>query len=527
MASRQSEGARKTSDSADAAKPKSKRIARTIRSASSKKPKRSDETPSLFPDLPERIQVERSITTMGFFSVHSGIPADGNLERTVQLERNTEEGRVDAKATIASLRATGGFPGVEEQDVYYAILSAVTEAMAHGEEIPVPISFSPGELLRRMSKSNSGPNYTALKQQLKRLAGTTVVSEKSVYRSATGRWENSDHVFRIIDALIIKGETLDDGTVSDEHLIWLSPWQVENLIGHHRLMVDYQRYLLLSKPIARAIVPYLQLWLYASKKSGKQRCERYYDKLCELLGITVEKMPSKIRKQLGPPFQELIEAGYISGWSIEQAPGVFKKRYKLVFRHGNAFDDVELLGAAEESPRSDDNLSDDETRSFIATLVAAGVWDREARKLTRGLTREAWGRALQIVEFVREREKDGGLEDPGAFLAHLLRADRAEPVAILSKDRAKRPRAEPGARLPETIDAEIQRQAAAELEAHRVRESETNEIIRSLTPTQKAEIHARAFVEMQRDFPSSNSWVPTVKEQQLEVIFRRLVRELF
>ena len=527
MASRRSEGARKASDTADAARPTSKRIARTIRSASSKKPKRSDETPSLFPDLPERIQVERSITTMGFFSVHSGIPADGNLERTVQLERNTEEGRVDAKATIASLRATGGFPGVEEQDVYYAILSAVTEAMAHGEEVPVPISFSPGELLRRMGKSNSGPNYTALKQQLKRLAGTTVVSEKSVYRSATGRWENSDHVFRIIDALIIKGETLDDGTVSDEHLIWLSPWQVENLIGHHRLIVDYQRYLLLSKPIARAIVPYLQLWLYASKKSGKQRCERYYDKLCELLGITVEKMPSKIRKQLGPPFQELIEAGYISGWSIEQAPGVFKKRYKLVFRHGNAFDDVELLGAAEESPRSDDNLSDDETRSFIATLVAAGVWDREARKLTRGLTREAWGRALQIVEFVREREKDGGLEDPGAFLAHLLRADRAEPVAILSKDRAKRPRAEPGARLPETIDAEIQRQAAAELEAHRVRESETNEIIRSLTPTQKAEIHARAFVEMQRDFPSSNSWVPTVKEQQLEVIFRRLVRELF
>ena len=527
MASRRSEGARKASDTADAARPTSKRIARTIRSASSKKPKRSDETPSLFPDLPERIQVERSITTMGFFSVHSGIPADGNLERTVQLERNTEEGRVDAKATIASLRATGGFPGVEEQDVYYAILSAVTEAMAHGEEVPVPISFSPGELLRRMGKSNSGPNYTALKQQLKRLAGTTVVSEKSVYRSATGRWENSDHVFRIIDALIIKGETLDDGTVSDEHLIWLSPWQVENLIGHHRLMVDYQRYLLLSKPIARAIVPYLQLWLYASKKSGKQRCERYYDKLCELLGITVEKMPSKIRKQLGPPFQELIEAGYISGWSIEQAPGVFKKRYKLVFRHGNAFDDVELLGAAEESPRSDDNLSDDETRSFIATLVAAGVWDREARKLTRGLTREAWGRALQIVEFVREREMDGGLEDPGAFLAHLLRADRAEPVAILSKDRAKRPRAEPGARLPETIDAEIQRQAAAELEAYRARESETNEIIRSLTPTQKAEIHARAFVEMQRDFPSSNSWVPTVKEQQLEVIFRRLVRELF
>ncbi|MBK6317040.1 MAG: hypothetical protein IPF53_22830 [Blastocatellia bacterium] len=64
------------------------------------------------------------------------------MERTVKVSRNTPEGRVDGKATIAAHKATGGFCGIEEQDLYYAILSAITEAVALGDEIPVPIAFS-------------------------------------------------------------------------------------------------------------------------------------------------------------------------------------------------------------------------------------------------------------------------------------------------------------------------------------------------------------------------------------------------
>jgi hypothetical protein len=496
--------------------------------APTKRARREETNLSLFPYLPERIQIERSVSTMGFFSVKSGIPADGNLERTVKVSRNTPEGRIDGKSTIAAHKATGGFCGIEEQDVYYAILSAITEAVALGDEIPVPIAFSPGELLRRMGKSDSGSNYEALKLQLKRLTGTTVVSEKSIFRASTNTWEDSNEVFRVIDRVVIKGEKLPDGTVSSEHLIWLSSWQIENLQGNHRLIVDYQRYLQLSRPISRAIVPYLQLWLFASRKDGRKFCERLYDQLCELLGITRETMPSRIRSQFGPACEELKAAGYISRWELKELAGLVKKRYKLVFYHGSAFGaDVEVLGPEPAPKKSEDALSADEIRAYVETLLAAGIWDREAHKLARGLTRKAMMRGLRIVDHVREREATGELENAAGFLANMLRADKVEPVEVEEQKGKRRPRREVGASLPEILDDEIQREAIAALEAHRAYENETDEIIRSLGPMQKAEIHAQAYERMYEEFPQSAQWAAKQREYQIELNFRRIVRETY
>lgn len=493
-----------------------------------KRPRREDANLSLFPDLPERIQIEKSVSTMGFFSVKSGIPADGKLERTIKVNRNTPEGRVEGKATIAALRATGGFCGIEEQDVYYAILSAVTEAIALGDEIPIPLAFPPGELLRRMGKSDSGVNYERLSRQLKRLAGTTVVSEKSLYRVSTGSWENSDEVFRIIDRVVIKGEKLADGTVSNEHLIWLSSWQIENLQGHHRLVVDYQRYLMLNRPIARAIVPYLQLWLFASRKDGKQSCERVYDQLCELLGITVETMLSRIRAQFGPSCQELQEAGYIKRWEVRQVAGLVRKRYKLVFFHGPAFgDSAEDAEIPPPPPRSEDGVTDDELRAYVDTLTSAGIWDREAHKLARGMTRATLERGLRIVEYARGLEAEGKLENSAAFLAQLLRTDKVEPVTVVDGGRKRRPRTDDAAPPLESFEADNERESIAALAAYRAYEAETDEIVRSLTATQRAEIHSRAVDQMLVEFPQSASWGPKLREKQIDLITRRIVRQTY
>lgn len=507
-------------------KPKSTEIARPRRAT---KRKTDSLTPSLFADLPDRIQVEKSVTTMGFFSVRSGIPKDGNLERTVAIERNTESGRVEAKATIAALKATGGFPGVEEQDVYYAILSAVGEAMANGEEIPMPLTFAPGELIRRMGKASSGENYKALAVQLKRLAGTTVVSERSIYRAATKTWEDSDHLFRVIDRVLTKGERKDDGAVAQEHHIWLSSWQIENLRGRHRLMVDYQRYLTLNKPIAKAIIPYLQLWLYASMREGRKRCERLYEPLCKLLDIKVEKNAANIKKQLTGPFRELVEAGYISKWAIESAGGVFAKRFKIVFFHGAAFLDMpELLEASStELDRVPPSLDKDDARQYAELLVEKGVWAREAQKLARGLTREQWARSLHIVDYVRQRNAAGQIANPGGFLAALLRADRLDPVTLEPTARGRRAADVAVAGASPEFDAEILRDAAAELTRFRAFEAETDAIIHNLAPGEKADLFEEAVKWVARDHPTSSNWSPELREKQQQVYFRRLVRQRY
>lgn len=467
---------------------------------------------------------------MGFFSVRSGVPEDGSLERTVEIERTTPAGRVKAKATIAVHKQTGGFPGVEEQDVYYAILSAVGEAMAIGEEIRMPLRFAPGELLRRMGKEPGGPNYKALGKQLKRLAGATIVSERAIYRAETDEWVSStDELFRVIDRVILKDERAPDGSVATEHYIWLSSWQLENLRARHRLLVDYQRYLKLHKPIAKAIAPYLQIWLYASRHQGK--FERLYEPLCKLLNIKVEPNPASIRKQLTAPFKELAEAGYIKSWAIEKAGGVFTKRFKIVFVHGPAFKDhpdlpyddlesVDDLGGSQ-------TLSADETRFYVQRLQEHGIWASEARKLARNLTREEWVRALRIIDYVDTQIDAREVQNKAGLLADLLRSDRREPITLKPVGARARAKDVPVTGTFPELEQQATEDAEAALAEFKRVEAETDEIIRSMAASEKAELYEMALEAVERTYPGSQQWAPQVRERQREVYFRSLVRERY
>ena len=55
--------------------------------------------------------------------------------------------------------------------------------------------------------------------------------------------------------------------------------------------------------IARVLVPLLQIWLYASQRSGL--FEKRYDEVCQLLGLRQYDHLSKITEKLGPALDEL------------------------------------------------------------------------------------------------------------------------------------------------------------------------------------------------------------------------------
>ncbi|HQR39717.1 MAG TPA: replication initiator protein A, partial [Blastocatellia bacterium] len=485
------------------------------------------------PSLPEGVQVERNLATIGFFSVAGGIPADGNLERTIDLERRTAEGRVKATATIAALKSTGGFPGVEEQDLYYAILSAVGEALSAGLEIPSPLKFAPGELLRRMGKVPSGSAYENLAKQLRCLAGTTIVSDQAVYRAATSEWVSSrEEIFRVIDRVVIRGETAPDGTVAQDHLIWLSSWQIENLRARHAFLVDYTRYRRLKKSIARALLPHLQVWLFASRNEGK--CERLYEALCQTLSIKVESQPSNIRKQFKAPLEELIDAGYLRDWSVERAADPLHKRYKIVFHHGPLFTDEllesRLLGVESQVEPPEPPSPREQGDEFVELLVSLGVWRRQAIALARmgGVDR---GRALRVIDYVKARHELGEIDNLGAYVTEMLRAEKRGEVEVNELDAGVRGASTRGrARRGVEVGAagrnaeweqEVNRNAIAELERMRAEEAETEAILASLSPTEKAALLAAASDELVRVYPKSPGWKPEVRDNQRDVIMRR------
>jgi len=87
-------------------------------------------------------------------------------------------------------------------------------------------------------------------------------------------------------------EEMDDGTVADANYIWLSAWQLENINNKFLVPIDLENIRELKNHIAKALVPLLQVWLYASKKA--ESFEKRYADLCEILTLQIYRSPSQI-----------------------------------------------------------------------------------------------------------------------------------------------------------------------------------------------------------------------------------------
>jgi hypothetical protein len=135
------------------------------------------------------------------------------------------------------------------------------------------------------------------------------------------------------------GKELPDGTVADKNYVWLSEWQLENINNNHLLPIDYESYTKLKNHIVKALIPILQVGLYATRYATQDtedlRFEKSYHDLCAFLGIKPFLYLSQIRQQVKPSLDELKNHGYISKWTIE--PTADQQDYKIIFYHGKKF----------------------------------------------------------------------------------------------------------------------------------------------------------------------------------------------
>jgi len=126
---------------------------------------------------------------------------------------------------------------------------------------------------------------------------------------------------------------LPDGTIADANYVWLSEWQLDNINRKFLVPIDLLVYRDLKNHIAKALVPLLQVWLYASQRAGS--FEKRYDELCEMLSLKVYKAPSRVTQQLKASLDELTQYGYLERWCIERTAD--KQSLKVVFVHGPKF----------------------------------------------------------------------------------------------------------------------------------------------------------------------------------------------
>ncbi len=277
---------------------------------------------------PDFVRMEKNIAAFGFFTPSS--KRIKNVPKIIRFTQTIDGNRVEARVKILG-NIEYGMPVTADQDKYLAFQKIIERVKREQGTVTNPIAFTTTELIKLLGKSRAGHHYKEVEEWLKVMKGTVIESEGAVW--IAGKKKFASDVFSLFDRAKKIGDELDDGSIADRNYVWLSSWYLENLNAHYLLPIDFETYKQLTNHVAKALVPLLQIWLYASREQGS--FEKRYSELCQTLNIAEYRYLSKIREKLAPSLNELIEYGYLDSWTVEKTSD--KKDFKIIFRHGWKF----------------------------------------------------------------------------------------------------------------------------------------------------------------------------------------------
>jgi hypothetical protein len=278
----------------------------------------------------EFTKIEKNLASLGFFTPSSKRIKDTKA-KTITFAKTIDGNRVEARATILPA-ALYGLPVTADQDKYFALQKIITDIQQRQGKVTNPITFTSAELLHLLHKyRDSGKNYKEMEEWLTVMSATTIVSEGVVYLAGRKVWAKDR--FHVFDRAVSFGKELEPGKVADKNYVWLSQWQLENINNHWLLSVDLEAYRQLRNHIAKALVPLLQIWLFASREEGS--FEKRYDELCQILNIRRYHHRSRVQEQLAPSLNELTQHRYLKSWQVEHTTD--RTGYKIILRHGDKF----------------------------------------------------------------------------------------------------------------------------------------------------------------------------------------------
>jgi hypothetical protein len=288
------------------------------------------------------IKVEKNLASLGFFTPSSR-RIRGNKQKKISITRQADGRRVEVHAVILP-SAAYGLPLTGDQDKYFALQKIICDIRRQKGEVKNPVGFTSAELLRILGlRVAAGKNYEDIVEWGKRMTLTGICSEGIIYLAGRKSWASD--TFHVFERFVSVGNEMPDGTVAAMNYVWLSDWQLENINNNHLLPVDLEAYRKLKNHIAKALVPLLQIWLYATREGGS--FEKRYRDLCQILNICQYQHLSKIREKLGPSLEELKEHCYLAGWQIRETSD--GSDFKIIFYHGDKFTRDQLT-------RNDQNL---------------------------------------------------------------------------------------------------------------------------------------------------------------------------
>lgn len=377
----------------------------------------------------EFVKIEKNLSSMGFFTPSKSRGKVEVREKVIRFRREVEGKVFETTATILP-SAKYGLPTTADQDKFFAFQKILNDIKQRQGRVENPIGFTSKELLDILQIQDAGKNYQEITEWLQRMTVTAIHSKGVVYLAGRELWASD--TFHVFDRVVAYGMNVGDGRLADKNYVWLSEWQLENINKNYLMPIDLDTYWKLRGNIAKALVPLLQIWLYASRST--QKFQKRYEELCAILDIKNQRHVSEMRKQLGPSLTELVEHGYLKQWTLE--PTLDGRSYKLVAEHGDKF----FLDRKAQLLRSQGGEPErlEAGRSLMVELTARGVGERQARRLLQDLPVEqpvrlqlAW--IDHLITLARNK-----IQNPPGFCITMLRDNVRVPEWFESQQQGEK-----------------------------------------------------------------------------------------
>ena len=262
--------------------------------------------------LGEEFSAIRVESVMAKLPLHT-LSTQGQMQ--VHIEKRNEEGELSLEWQVSPSTQFG-----EPRHLAYRLDTLIINKRIDEAGPPTPKVVRLGSLrsiCRELGLTESGHNFTDIKQALSQNAGATIKA-KLYYRDREGKQRKLEAVFARY-SVVFTGDTLPDGAEADGVYVVMNDIYQGFLNQVPLRPLDYN-YLRQLSPSACRFYEIVSFRLYTALKYGWPKVSLAYSEYCEATGQRRLMSGTEVSKQMYKLHRPHIQSGYLAKVELEKMP---------------------------------------------------------------------------------------------------------------------------------------------------------------------------------------------------------------
>jgi hypothetical protein len=439
---------------------------------------------------------------IGYFT-----PASKRIKGITTKEKIlAERTNPDGTRTLLKIRILGsgayGLPITADLDYYRAFLKLLDTLVDHGGSLPEPIAIPTRTFIRTAGKQVSAREFRAVQDWIRRSNATAI--QGFYYDAVRGDYIEIGGE-PLFPRYVIRGQQLPTGEYATTHAVWLASWFRSNYLHHHVRPLDLAFHLRLRKPIAKALYPLLDLGWYAT---GGQPYTKSYPELCQEFLLHDSRYLSRIKQQLDPAHQELVQERFLAHW--EYRPAAKGSTWVITYHPGPKFFEDQQARAARQQvatrsgpaprPRPVASPAPSEPWAALLAEILAVCGDRQHQAAYQQVLRDYPETLIRLaLAETRQAQHEGRIRKTrGAyFLDTLKRLVALRTPSLLSQAETTATVPPPVTSAPvRTVSHDAMQERRALEAARQHTHARVNAVLAAFTPAERQAFEARATAQV-------------------------------